>query len=37
LVHRWSPRKEALFTDEHIHTAWTALRERGFAAEAAAV
>ncbi len=28
LVHEWTPRKRRTFTEEHIHTAWTSLRER---------
>lgn len=36
-VHRWSPRKGRLFTADHIHTAWKALRDRGWLPQPAAV
>lgn len=29
-VHEWSPRKERMFSEEHITTAWQALRDRGW-------
>ncbi|RRQ27384.1 Appr-1-p processing protein [Rhodococcus sp. Eu-32] len=29
LVHEWTPRKRRTFTEDHIHVAWRAMRERG--------
>lgn len=35
-VRAWSPRKGRMFTTDHIRTAWTALRDRGWLTTAAA-
>lgn len=34
IVHEWTPRKKRMFTEDHIHVAWTTLRERGRVATA---
>jgi O-acetyl-ADP-ribose deacetylase (regulator of RNase III) len=33
LVHKWSPRKERMFAERHIATAWETLRDRGWLPE----
>jgi Predicted phosphatase homologous to the C-terminal domain of histone macroH2A1 len=36
-VRAWSPRKGRMFTDDHVRTAWTALRDHGWLGEPARV